>query len=82
MVDPVKRASENEILLSSAKAPFCHKGSMTKDEDVLYFCAVLHKKKLRQTSALPALESSEELTADLITKPAVQVVPAFTLFGL
>ncbi len=60
---------------------FLQKGSMTKDEDVLFFVRFSIKKN-RQTSALPALESSEELTADLITKPAVQVVPAFTLFGL
>jgi hypothetical protein len=32
--------------------------------------------KIRQSAALPALESSKEHTADLLTKPAV--VPGFT----
>jgi hypothetical protein len=37
-------------------------------------------EKIRQSAALPALESSEELTSDLLTKPAA--VPVFILFGL
>jgi hypothetical protein len=40
----------------------------------------LSNEKIRQSAALPALESSEKLTADLLTKPAV--VTLFILFGL
>jgi hypothetical protein len=45
------------------KSTFFHKGSMTKDVDVLFFVR-FSIKKIRQSAALPALESSEELTAD------------------
>jgi hypothetical protein len=82
MVDPIKRASENEICLAQQKRLimiFFHKGSMTKDEDVLFFCSVLHKKNSAK-ACVAGLESSEELTADFLTKPAV--VPACTLFGI
>jgi hypothetical protein len=82
MVDPVKRASENEICLAQQKRLimiFFYKGSMTKDEDVLFFCSVLHNKNFAK-ACVAGLESSEELRADFLTKPAV--VPAFTLFGL
>ncbi len=47
---------------------------------LILFGVRISNEKIRQSAALPALESNEELIADLLTKAAV--VPAFTLFGL
>ncbi len=44
---------------------------------LILFRIWLSNEKIRQSAELPALQSSEELTADLLTKPAV--VPAFTI---
>ncbi len=47
---------------------------------LILFRVRLSDEKIRQNAALLALESSEDLTAGITTKPAV--VPAVILFGL
>ncbi len=47
---------------------------------LVLFRVRLSNEKIRQNAALPDLQSSEELKADLLTKPAV--ISVFTLFGL
>jgi hypothetical protein len=46
---------------------------------LILFRVRLSNEKIRQSAALPDFESSEELTADLLTKLDVLVVPAFIL---
>jgi hypothetical protein len=44
------------------------------------FTVRVSNEKIRQSAPFPALQSSEELTADLLTKP--RTVPAFIQYGL